>query len=132
MTDPVSNTNNSPPYLQKNATVQQVGLSETVTVLNSTNLNEFSPYPISMLYTVDHNKGYFTRCKIEGANVAIDLPTCIGLPAPIKFKPIVKSGCLKNEKITVENIARDKYIHGKLVILSKEKQFDRKTLCTRK
>ena len=66
--------------------------------------------------------------KIEGENTAVDLLTRIGWPSSTKFKSIINSGQLKNNKVTVEDIARVEYIIGKLVRLSKSKIIWRKTL----
>ena len=68
-----------------------------------------------MLSTAKHNKGYFTKQKNEGVNAAMELPTHIGWPSPNELKSILKSGKIKNNKVTVKDISRAKYIHVKLV-----------------
>ena len=82
-------------YSYKHATVQQVGPIDTDTHFDSNNLSTVSTYPISMLFTVKHNKSYFINIKIEVENVAMDPPTRIGWTYPTKLKYIVNSGQLK-------------------------------------
>ena len=66
-TDTVSNNKYIPPMSsEKRSNVQQVGTSETDTILNSTNINTVYPYPVSVLSTVENNKEYFIQNQIEG------------------------------------------------------------------
>ena len=116
----------------KKATFKQFCLSENDTNFDRTNLNAVSSYPISVLSTVEHNKGYFKKRKIEEANADMDLPNCILWNSPTKLNSIVNSGQLKNNNVTVEVISRAKYIHGKLVGFSKGKIIRQKNRCTHK
>ena len=76
----------------KQATVQQLGPIDIDTNFDRSNQNTFSPYPIYMLTTAEHNNGYFTKRKVEVLNVSMDTPTRILWPPPTKLKLIVKSG----------------------------------------
>ena len=64
---------------------------------------------------------------MEETNAYMDIPTRIIWSPPTKLNLIVKSCQILNKKVTVKYIFRDEYIHGKLVGLSKSKQFDEKT-----
>ena len=68
LNDTISNKNKYIPPISsyKQYNVQQVGHSDTDTILNSTNINAVYPYPLSMLSTVENNKEYFIQHQIEG------------------------------------------------------------------
>ena len=72
-------------FPDKQATVQQVGHSDTDIIFDSTNLNIFSLYPIYILHAVENNKRFKKNNELkERTRIWTFQPVKNGLPPPKK------------------------------------------------